>query len=99
MLLVSEGATSHNLKAAKKSAQPRTRRRTLSYFEQRDLVRDLTGKSPSRATLGRWRSRGIKLPDGRVVRLNATRVGGRYAVGENEILDFLIATAGVGTAA
>ena len=58
----------------------------------KELARRLStreGRSVNPSTLWRWRTKGVRLPDGSVVRLECIRVGGKWGVTEEAIEDFL----------
>ena len=56
------------------------------------------GKPLHRATLHRWISKGVKTPDGRVVRLESVRVGGQRMTTQEALQRFLGAMSGAGRA-
>ena len=57
------------------------------------------GKPLHRATLHRWISKGVKTPDGRVVRLESVRVGGQRMTTQEALQRFLGAMSGDGSGA
>ena len=54
-----------------------------------ELFERVLGKRPSPEMLWRWRTRGIRLPDGTVVKLSCRRCGRRWFTTEAAVREFI----------
>jgi hypothetical protein len=64
----------------------------IGFAEVAERLGRLEGRGPvAPATIARWAARGVKVPDGRRVKLEVVRVAGRYATSWPAVVRFLAA--------